>query len=337
MNRTSNIGKQRKSEKKIHLWNWKKKIEKLQVVGKMNLVCGQSRFVAMQMFLVIAFVSFCGVHALPFNPTVAQSRIEYATASYCLGPLGHGVASPNVWNCAVCKLQPGLQNISVFSAPKTDGWGYVGRDEARRQIIVAHQGTDPLNVREALDDLNFVKTDYKEGGCDKCKVHRGFYETWKNVRSQVFNAVELLALEYPGYNVSVTGHSLGAALATLSSSDLLINMPSVTLNDVYVFGLPRVGNKEFAQFYNDKAAASSIATYHVVNWRDPVPHLPPKSFGFHHVAIEVFYSKGFESYVICDGTGEDRTCSDRFDLPDDILDHLFYYISITSYYLKCKL
>ncbi len=53
----------------------------------------------------------------------------------------------------------------------------------------------------------------------------------------------------------------------------------------------QVGNPAFYQ-YVDAALPTS---YRVTHNADPVPHLPPKLFGFHHLATEVFYNL-FQQY-----------------------------------------
>lgn len=51
---------------------------------------------------------------------------------------------------------------------------------------------------------------------------------------------------------------------------------------VFTYGQPRVGNDAYYSYYK-----SIIGEYRVVHYADIVPHLPPESFGFHHVSTEV--------------------------------------------------
>jgi len=67
-----------------------------------------------------------------------------------------------------------------------------------------------------------------------------------------------------------TGHSLGAALATLAAHH---RRPQA----VYTFGSPRVGDAAFL------ASFGGTAIYRVVNSRDLVATLPPARLGFSHV------------------------------------------------------
>ena len=53
--------------------------------------------------------------------------------------------------------------------------------------------------------------------------------------------------------------------------------------------------------------------------------MPPTDFKYVHFGTEVFYDEKFDSYKVCDGTGEDKTCADKFDVPYDINDHLHLF------------
>lgn len=106
-----------------------------------------------------------------------------------------------------------------------------------------------------LSNLNTILADWPEGG----SVHRGFKEALREVWAEVGDWVA--ALDRPMF---YTGHSLGAALATLAAS----KSPRPPCA-VYTFGSPRVGNSEFV------ATLKNIAVYRVVNNHDIVPTLPP--------------------------------------------------------------
>lgn len=70
----------------------------------------------------------------------------------------------------------------------------------------------------------------------------------------------LLSL-YPNYKVVITGHSLGGALARITTFLILYleQFPGTNL-EVYTYGEVRVGNKGFVDFMN----AQNITTARVV-------------------------------------------------------------------------
>ena len=101
----------------------------------------------------------------------------------------------------------------------------------------------------------------------------------------------------------VTGHSLGAAIATHAVAHLLANKVKVT--DFYNFGSPRVGDAKFTVWFNQIYGGSGHFKARVTHRKDPVPHLPFEDWGFLHVNTEVFYkgSKKEGGYVCNDATG----------------------------------
>lgn len=46
--------------------------------------------------------------------------------------------------------------------------------------------------------------------------------------------------------------------------------------------------------------------------------------GFEHSPFEVFYTEAMTSYVICDASGEDPSCSNQFPLANEVVDHVTY-------------
>lgn len=55
----------------------------------------------------------------------------------------------------------------------------------------------------------------------------GFYEAYRAVATDTYNAVQTLLQKYPHAKVTVTGHSLGAALATISAIEMNKKSPKL--------------------------------------------------------------------------------------------------------------
>lgn len=80
--------------------------------------------------------------------------------------------------------------------------------------------------------------------------------------------------------VVVTGHSLGAAMASLllANGTVCSGLDQITFGHlverpVYTFGQPRVGNSQYAEWMTRHLFPSG-EWYRVVHHEDPVPHLP---------------------------------------------------------------
>ena len=71
-------------------------------------------------------------------------------------------------------------------------------------------------------------------------------------------------------DVTVCGHSLGAALATLLALDTALHTPCKDPS-LYTFASPRVGNPRFAETLD----AAVPRSYRIANRQDIVTHLPP--------------------------------------------------------------
>lgn len=126
------------------------------------------------------------------------------------------------------------------------------------------------------------------------QVHSGFLSAYDSVRNRIISLLKL-SIGYisedgletiPKWQVYVTGHSLGGALATLLALELASSRMakcgalSVTM---YNFGSPRVGNRRFAEVYNKKVKDS----WRIVNHRDIIPTVP-RLMGYCHVAQPVY-------------------------------------------------
>mmetsp|Transcript_21989 Transcript_21989/g.36840 ORF Transcript_21989/g.36840 Transcript_21989/m.36840 type:complete len:411 (+) Transcript_21989:145-1377(+) len=69
-----------------------------------------------------------------------------------------------------------------------------------------------------------------EDECADCFVHEGFYYAWNRVADAVIEKVSELRERFPSYQVVVTGHSLGGALASLCALSLQYEVRHGRLN-----------------------------------------------------------------------------------------------------------
>lgn len=86
-----------------------------------------------------------------------------------------------------------------------------------------------------------------------------------------------------GSRVTVVGHSLGAALALLDSIYLPLHLPSGVTVNMVGYGMPRVGNQDFANLVDEMSGN----VVHINNQEDPIPVLPPTSIGYHQPSGEI--------------------------------------------------
>jgi triacylglycerol lipase len=164
--------------------------------------------------------------------------------------------------------QRGYEAFKWVENTKTDTEAFVAAKG--KHVVVCFRGTS--SGKDALSDLNFFKTDAFGGSG---RVHRGFQRAVDSVWSPLLAAIETLGQDK---QLFICGHSLGAALAQLTAHRLVLSGHPVTA--VYVFGSPRVGNREFKEAYN---ALLGAKTFLHINNDDIVAQVPPQMFGFHHL------------------------------------------------------
>eukprot|EP01039_Chlorochromonas_danica_P010167 gene10167-11251_t len=263
-----------------------------------------------------------------FNLDLSKRYVDFCGAAYCTDPLVKKNSVDN-WSCSACKAYPNVQAQS-FHGNRSDANGFVAYDADANEIIVSFSGTDPLSIQNWIDDLDFVKTAYPY--CSGCEVHEGFYKSFLSVSDTVKSLVQSYQAAHSSAKIAVTGHSLGAAMAAHCAAELVHS--GFSIETVYSYGMPRVGNEAFEKWY----VTVVPGTFRCVHKKDPVPQLPPKNWGFHHMPYEVFYLQDYTNWRLCNAEGEDISCSDQYIAALNVQDHLQYMgMDFTTNYLSCQL
>jgi triacylglycerol lipase len=149
-------------------------------------------------------------------------------------------------------------------------------------VLVAIRGTETPG--EWLCDFEAVPA-----GCEigSGTVHEGFQKVYDVIRESAIAGLK--SVLNPGDQVFVTGHSLGAALATLFADDAVSLESNV---QVCTFAGPRTGLGDFVDSYNQRVPR----TLRVVNRWDIVPNVPvpaPPACLYKHVGSVVAIDGGF--------------------------------------------
>lgn len=87
--------------------------------------------------------------------------------------------------------------------------------------------------------------------------------------------------------MTVTGHSLGAAIAAIGTSALTGLGHEVT---TYTFGEPLNGDAAFAQYIESQVPDSNY--FRVTHANDGVPQIPPTLLGYQHHGPEYWEREG---------------------------------------------
>ena len=125
--------------------------------------------------------------------------------------------------------------------------------------MIAFRGTeftlvDGVGIDDIITDLDVkpVRFEYcRVEGCQHFMVHRGFQLQYISIRQQMRDCITEKCDYYRPKRVLITGHSLGAALASLCALDLTLNpVEHLSKIQVVTIGSPRVGNDKFAEFFD---------------------------------------------------------------------------------------
>ncbi|KAI4372425.1 hypothetical protein MLD38_010659 [Melastoma candidum] len=243
-----------------------------------------------------AYQTFNSDPAMPTDEPPAPHHVALTDGSYRVTKSLYATASVGLpkW---VDEVAPDLGWMTQRSS-----WiGYVAvcddpgeiQRMGRRDIVITLRGTATClewaeNFRAKLveieDDAGERKDDgdaseYNNNSQGKAKVECGFrclYQTRgahvPSLAQSVVEEVRRLLELYKGetLSITVTGHSLGAALSLLVADELSTCAPTVPPIAVFSFGGPRVGNRAFA----DRIKSKNVKVLRIVNNQDVITRVP---------------------------------------------------------------
>ncbi|XP_052201144.1 phospholipase A1-Igamma3, chloroplastic [Diospyros lotus] len=210
------------------------------------------------------------------------SRYLYATSSINLPNFFHKSKLSSIWSQHA--------NWMGYVAVATD------EDEirrlGRRDILIAWRGT--VTYLEWIHDLKDILCPAHFRQDASIKIEAGFYDLYTqkekscnfcsfSAREQVLSEIKRLTELYKGeeLSITITGHSLGAALAILSAYDIAEMKLNIYESDdehsvakipitVFSFSGPRVGNLKF----KERCDELGVKVLRVINVHDKVPTVP---------------------------------------------------------------
>lgn len=165
---------------------------------------------------------------------------------------------------------------------KSGAQAYVWPFPKSRTLVVVYRGTQ--GMKDIMTDLRY--NDVKMPTVD-ANVHEGFYAQYTSVEAAVRESIDSLRESFD--TLIVTGHSLGAALATLTAPALVDAYPNKKV-ELYTFGSPRVGNDKFVEYFRSRVQV----VFRIANFRDPVALIPMDS-RYLHVCDAILLKKRGET------------------------------------------
>jgi hypothetical protein len=157
----------------------------------------------------------------------------------------------------------GFSLRATFSNGSTQS--FLAQDPSAQLFVLTFRGTE-LDLRDWTTDLNLLLSAWPAGG----QVHSGF----AGALTPVWEAVSA-ALATARGRVIFTGHSLGAALATLAATR---RAPDV----LYTYGSPPIGDLDFVR------AAAFLNHHRYINCCDIICRNPPEGLRYCHCGSMVY-------------------------------------------------
>ncbi|WOK99509.1 phospholipase A1-Igamma1, chloroplastic-like [Canna indica] len=212
--------------------------------------------------------------------------------------------SKYIYAMSVVELPRWLERSLHADAWSTDSnWmGYVAvSDDAEsrrigcRDIVVAWRGT--VTTTEWIEDIKAKLELLDAGSNGDVKVEHGFLSVYtsksettrynktsasEQVMPELRRLVSHYRLQGEEVSLTITGHSLGGALALLNAYEAASAMPDLPVS-VISFGAPRVGNDMFVE----RLGEMKVKVLRVVVKQDLVPKLPGVLFNENLKRLEI--------------------------------------------------
>jgi hypothetical protein len=180
----------------------------------------------------------------------------------------------------------GFSQPRIFTDSASGSAAYGAYRPTDGLAMVAFRGTQPEEVSDIATDIQFNRVQWQQGAGT---VHAGFAKAALALMGPVQQWLQSEAV--PREHLMLTGHSLGAALATLLAT---VFQPA----QLVTIGSPRVGDRAFA------ASFGGIDSTRFVDCCDAVTEIPPEGLHYSHVTPMTYISRagvvepGFDSTAI---------------------------------------
>jgi len=150
---------------------------------------------------------------------------SYLTAQYC------GISTNDI---IVASWKSKLMTPGYFLAV----------DHKTQSIVLAIRGS--FEIKDAIPDLIANKTEFLEGS-----THNGLLRASLNVKKEIDENFKQLKNKYPNYQIILTGHSLGAAVAAIITTLLLEEYAQNIKLHAYCFACPAIFTYDLALQYKN--------------------------------------------------------------------------------------
>lgn len=186
---------------------------------------------------------------------------------------------------------PQPSRLEFFADRDSDTWAYGYSYPSSGEAAIVFRGTTSDENWRTNMNIKMTKLVAENGPwkwadlpVGDMQVHSGFNRAFQSVWPSIKRFIHSFDLKNTRF--SLTGHSLGGALASLCYIYITAFYPQVQVVQAVTFGQPRLANASVVRFLQ---AHGRCVLHRIRNQSDGVPLIPPKApLGFTHLAGVVY-------------------------------------------------
>ena len=188
------------------------------------------------LFSIFAIVSigqvFGHIYENTFEQDIAISALHLSQAAYCM-------THNSNWDCITCDSSNKLD----FVLEEHNELVIQGYNSDTDSLFVSFRGS--VNIPNWIDNIQISKINpYVDKNIG---VHNGLYHEYLLYKERLFSYVQGLD---ENDSLIITGHSSGSGVGSFLAYDLVLEGVFLYSNiNLYTFGSPRIGNKEFVNSF----------------------------------------------------------------------------------------
>jgi triacylglycerol lipase len=167
----------------------------------------------------------------------------------------------------------GFPNLELYDRGGAQAYRFLSDTD----VVIACRGTQPTEFNDLKADLKAIPVMAETVG----KVHLGFKQEVDDIWPKVQKRLGVLRKER---DLWFTGHSLGAAMATIMASRCEHDETMPNVIELHTYGSPRVGWGKFVR-------SLGVTHHRWVNNNDIVTRVPLWSMGYRHDGTEHYINR----------------------------------------------
>jgi len=193
------------------------------------------------------------------------SQMDFPNRSLLFARLSGIAYNDNIKEVKKQAKSLGFTTVEFYNRDGAQAYRFMNAED----LVIACRGTEPTQFQDIAADLRAMPVLAETVS----RVHKGFKKEVDDLWPMVLE--DITRTQNKGKKLWFTGHSLGAAMATIMASRCYYEASIPNPGELYTYGSPRVGWKKYVD---------TMCTPHHrwVNNNDIVTTVPPAFIGYRH-------------------------------------------------------